>query len=881
MRKKISLFVLIFICFLCNIYCVNAYDKYEVGDEVTYKNELYFVFKPSDENTNYVTLLKGNSLTVEEIYKYGKNPDGSLFVNKNITNRDNPEDIVPTSFNNEGDVSYYNSPTCTTFYYWNVSSFSERDTVISGCKNDYESSDVKKVVDNWVKDKFNDSDLVEVDGYKSRLWKTEEIRQLPWYVEECGDYCYYTLKYDLMPKRMAKSIQHSWSMDAAEGYIINYGDVQNAHVYMMPVEYGVPFYHVVYKYGSISPVINLKKDAINNNNENSNINNDNSNNDDNKDNNNNVENNKSDVSKYKYKANELVTYKGENYYVLYNSNEMNDYVTLVKEKPLLKEEISRYYYEGYDSIKDTKELNDTKDHYGMVAITSGNSYANSNLKDIVDSWATDTFGDSLKEARLLTLDDLIDHLHYDADMPISAYNYVSGSSTPDWVINDINYNFWTMTQYEDSNTFWVVSNKKYSVNGSEAFGYPNEEKFSTIRPVITIHKCSINDDNEKCLECLKNKVTYKYKKKNSFKRGDEVTFHDEKFYVSRTSDESMSYVVLIRKTPFTADELNRYGVNLAGISVLNNYVYVNDTIDDEKNTELYKDRYYKSSDFVSNEYERSIPYGDYLIRYYVVQTGNAYSYADGIGGMQWYSGTRCGYNDEILTGNSCKSGYETSNVKIVIDNWVKDKFNENELIDINGYKSRVVNLDDLSLDNVKYSNYDFWLNTGVYRNNLMLSYYGHDVSELDTAGYFDETVLYTGYNGKANHTGYYDHNDLLWYYDKIKRYRYIYPAVWPVIIVNKCAIDGGCEIKEIENGVSACFEVEDIEEPDDPLIEPEKPNKEKDPEKNSENEPEQEITIVDVENTIKTISILTIIIGIIIACVGLIVYNKSKKSVKK
>jgi len=56
-----------------------------------------------------------------------------------------------------------------------VSSISTTESDNSNCINDYNLSDIKKVVDNWTKDNFNSSDLIEVDGYSSRLLNYDEI----------------------------------------------------------------------------------------------------------------------------------------------------------------------------------------------------------------------------------------------------------------------------------------------------------------------------------------------------------------------------------------------------------------------------------------------------------------------------------------------------------------------------------------------------------------------------------------------------------------------------------------------------------------------------------------------------------------------------------
>lgn len=153
---------------------VYAYVEYEVGDEVEYNGEQYHVIEKSGTDKNYLTLLKDKELTVEELYKYGRDKDGNLFVNKYITNLNNPEEVIKEYNDGSGGIAYYTSETCTYELTWNGSSYSAINGLYDGCKNNYQISDVKKVIDNWSKDKFGDN-LIDVDGYKSRLLNESDV----------------------------------------------------------------------------------------------------------------------------------------------------------------------------------------------------------------------------------------------------------------------------------------------------------------------------------------------------------------------------------------------------------------------------------------------------------------------------------------------------------------------------------------------------------------------------------------------------------------------------------------------------------------------------------------------------------------------------------
>lgn len=651
---------------------------------------------------------------------------------------------------NKGSVSYYNSPTCTSDFSWNVSSYSRTNIVTSGCKNTYDNSDVKKIVDNWAKGNFSNDDLVQVNRYKARILLKEDVEQLPWYQEICTWTCYYKLIYNVMNNDLVNSLKGSWVMDS-------YSDNSKAYQLNNYAEFSSNYF--VFDYGAVTPVINLSKKALEGVDEEEN----------NEDNNDiNELGNLDKKLKYKYIANDLVVYNNENYYVLYDSDINDDYVTLVKEKPLTVDEVKRYFN---GEVVGTKETYHTKDDYGTVEYIEV-SYSGADIKKIVKDWGNDVFGNSLKESRLLTTDDLVDYLYYNTDRPEPTYyNYVSGTDTPDWVINDVNYSFWTMTPYEDSESLWFVENKKYGKNGSVAFGYAHKEDqenkkvYASIRPVVTINKCLISGDSDSCNDCLTKVVAIKHKNYSTFRQGEIITYHGEQFYVSRDSNKYLPYVRLVRKTPFSISELKKYGIDQQGNNIINNYVYVNDNINDEENL-LQNSRPFIEcrSQYISNEKERKIPYEDKFLRYFVVSPGQPYGFDGDIGGMQWYSSPNCGYYNGIQNGD-CKYDYESSFVKMVIDNWIKEKFDEDEFIKINGYSYRVVNQDDKKVID---DNIPLWYMPSIYENM------------------------------QINPSGYYVYSDIMKIdIDNSCRavdvLTYVYRAVWPALIVDKCELDGGCD----------------------------------------------------------------------------------------
>ena len=108
-----------------------TYDVYNVGDEVSYNNIDYYVIKDSGAKESTVTLLKEEPLSVAEVNQYGTG-----HVNRYTSN------LVGTALdkNGYGGMAYYSSPTC---------GYVNNSWVYDGCTTDYESSDIKYVVDAW------------------------------------------------------------------------------------------------------------------------------------------------------------------------------------------------------------------------------------------------------------------------------------------------------------------------------------------------------------------------------------------------------------------------------------------------------------------------------------------------------------------------------------------------------------------------------------------------------------------------------------------------------------------------------------------------------------------------------------------------------------
>ena len=100
---------------------------YHIGDKITLNNEDYWVIENSGIGQDYVIALKDTPLTVAEVNTYGSS--------------------IPVTANNVGGYG----------------------GMAYGETADYETSNVKIVIDAWQNDRFQNNELKEIDNYKAKL----------------------------------------------------------------------------------------------------------------------------------------------------------------------------------------------------------------------------------------------------------------------------------------------------------------------------------------------------------------------------------------------------------------------------------------------------------------------------------------------------------------------------------------------------------------------------------------------------------------------------------------------------------------------------------------------------------------------------------------
>ena len=225
----------------------NYYNSYSIGQTINYNNTNYCVISNSSKYSDYVTLIKSEPLTYDELVEYN-----------------NGYEIVRDSVdNNIGIISYYKSDNC----YYN----SDNDKNLNGCNSYYNNSFVKNIINNWSNSFSND--LKKVDGYKARMISINDLFKLGYSI---NNYITQNLfsKTDDVPECIYNSNYNYWTMSRVEDsnktvYIVNKdGNVSGyGHNDSFSSEHNSIFFekeHEVYSKNAVRPVINLKKCALTN-----------------------------------------------------------------------------------------------------------------------------------------------------------------------------------------------------------------------------------------------------------------------------------------------------------------------------------------------------------------------------------------------------------------------------------------------------------------------------------------------------------------------------------------------------------------------------------------------------------------------------------------
>ena len=382
------------------------YKDYYIGDEIWYNNQKYYVIENSVGDQQYVTLMKDELLTDSEINEYISQ--------------------LEAFYKNALGLTYFHENSVCNYY---------TDSSLCDYDYDYHHSFIKRIVDRWTSDNFDDDELVEVDGYRSRLLYSSESANFEFNLHRSEVY-YYIME------------------NQRRGFNV-IGSATN---------------NLTYDKSTVRPIIYLKKSYLG--------------------------------SRVQYSAGEKVTYKGQDYYVLDNSDENIEYVALFKEKPLTQYEINLIdddiykkipYYLNEACYNDSTFNNCYSNSYSYNTDCHSN-YKTSYIKEIVDNWANDNFNETDLvsvdgyKARLITIYELFHYLGYDPKRLITdlSTHLKVAENVPNWVYDKGSY--WTMSGYQDyENLVYYIEKNGNVYLTNELYGQRG------IRPVININKCALED----------------------------------------------------------------------------------------------------------------------------------------------------------------------------------------------------------------------------------------------------------------------------------------------------------------------------------------------------------------------------------------------------
>ena len=558
MKKVIIIITFVLFIFNCDI--VYSYKDYNAGEKVSYNNESYHVITNSDANTDYIVLLKDEALSHEDIVTYG---GGEIITNNNEVNFHSG-----CSSNNIADG-------------------------LCGFK-DYNHSDIKYLLDNW--SFILKKDLKYVDGYTVRLIKTSELKD--------------NFNFDYVPNVTGEGYyelndpEYSWLIDGFYWTMSSHENKDNTFYTMMNSKI---LYKYIYDSAKVKPVINLKKSALGDEDAETNM----------------SDKNNQELSYNSYKIGEDIIYNNELYHVISDSSNNENYITLLKDKPLTVEEIDKY---GRNSNGDIfiEKVEDTPDIYKFTDGSGGISYFYNNCIKYDDNgqknfdYCSSNYNKSIIRRVVINWSkqyekDLVKVDGYRSRL-MNSSEFVNTNAF-DWIEND-NYKYWTM----------YPTNKKTVKTKPETSVNENIWDKNAIRPVINLNKCAIETNNPTC-DIYKAEAkcnTKKYNMYKSFKVGDKIDYQGEQYHVIENSGNTTNYVTLLKDNPLSINDVQKFKE-----TIMNNINLSN---------------------------------------------------IDG----------QVSFN---CNGEKCNE-YNNSNIKKIVNNWVKNELSENDLIEVAGYKARLLKLED-------------------------------------------------------------------------------------------------------------------------------------------------------------------------------------------
>ena len=223
----------------------------------------------------------------------------------------------------------------------------------------------------------------------------------------------------------------------------------------------------------------------------------------------------------------------------------------------------------------------------------------------------------------------------------------------------------------------IFCNDKYPLTVEVDGKKPNSGTIAfangTISDVTDLHfgKYWVNGETNNLV--ANSKSTTENRADGEYLVGDKLTYKGDRYYVIAKSSSSQDYVVAMRMWPLSKDEIENNGIDNEGNSHIN--VFPSDTN-------------YRGTVAESNDY----------------------------GNVVWHSSTNCTESrnceiqqhcdewgscwdeevcNEVKSYDSCPTSYDSSDIKVIVDNWAKNSLDLDDLVKVGNYKARLVSNDDV------------------------------------------------------------------------------------------------------------------------------------------------------------------------------------------
>lgn len=454
----------------------------------------------------------------------------------------------------------------------------------------------------------------------------------------------------------------------------------------------------------------------------------------------------------KLKVGDKVKYKNIEFYVISNTEEE---LKLLKAEPLTYDEVNTYGEVGTDNSHINKYMDplvseqnyrkaiDQLGYGGMSYISNENcgynsdrqfigegctsDYSKSDVKYVVDAWVIDKINsEQLKEGRIPKVSEISNFGYKLYESGTNKY-WNKTEDTPSWVYNG-NYYYWIIID-NDSDEYWGVFTDSISTSENLKLLYNG-----VVRPVVVLEK-NIDKDIEIVNE-NENENNNVISEINEVKDGVDVPNTNKNIslilFILGISLIVISVVIIIKNKRIKymlfiffvaiifSKTIHAYAnydigqiVNLNGMDF---YVINNSSSKDDYVTALKK---YPLTAAEITQYGEG-----HINRYTQWNRGSVRTFENNseYGGMTYYSNIDCGYNGYPPIIVACTNDYNASDIKYTIDNWAKDKFDSQQLKEINNYKARLITVEELN-DNLdcknsicRMSKYS-WLNDSYYGIN--------------------------------------------------------------------------------------------------------------------------------------------------------------------